>query len=176
MSNQHKYNGKPYRISRNNGRPTQLYSRWMSMNGRCRDSGHTTHRFYGGKGVRVCEAWRASFDAFRIWALSAGFKKDLSLDRIDSDQDYCPDNCQWIPLNENRTKKKTHRGSDHYKAILTDTIVLNAHKMSREGWKNADIARFFGVSPKTIGGALSGRNWKHIKAIVDSKVLTEGDD
>ena len=122
MSNQHKYNGKPYRVSRSNGRPTQLYSRWMSMNGRCRDKGHTKHKFYGGRGVTVCQEWRESFDAFRTWAINNGFKKDLSLDRVDADTGYGPDNCQWITLAENRAKRRPRGKAIVDSGVLDDNV------------------------------------------------------
>ena len=142
------------------------------MNGRCRDKGHTTYKYYGGKGIRVCAEWRNDFDAFKEWALRAGFKPCLSIDRINSDEDYAPYNCQWIPIEENRAKARTARGEDHYKAVLTEAIVLSAHKRRLTGESIASIARSYGVSEKTLGGALRGENWGHIKAIVDSKVLT----
>ena len=123
MSNQHKYNGKPYSIT--DAATAPLYSRWTSMNGRCRDKGHSKHRYYGGKGISVCDKWRNSFDAFRSWALAAGFKQELSIDRIDPDGDYCPDNCQWIPIEENRAKARISRGNDHYKRkAIVDSGVL----------------------------------------------------
>jgi hypothetical protein len=151
---------------------TPLYSRWTSMNGRCRDTGHSKYRFYGGKGIKVCQEWRESFDAFRKWALGNGFRTWLSIDRIDPDDDYKPDNCQWIPIEENRAKARTAKGSDHYKAVLNEQILFAAHHRKFRGESTASIARHFSVSPKTLGCALRGENWKHIKAIVDREVLS----
>lgn len=56
---------------------------------------------YGGKGVKVCEEWLKNPSSFQDWALANGYDKSLSIDRIDSDGDYCPENCRWITIEEN---------------------------------------------------------------------------
>jgi len=171
VSNQHKYSNKDYSITDTETAP--LYSRWTSMNGRCRDKGHSKYHCYGGKGIGVCQEWRESFDAFREWAIHNGFDASLSIDRIDPDCDYFPENCRWIPIEENRSRARIAKGEDHYRAILTEEILLVAHKRKKAGESVANIARCFGVSVKTLAGALRGENWKHIKAIVYSKVLEQ---
>ena len=169
MSNQHKYNDKPYSIT--DKETTPIYSRWVSMNGRCRDRGHSSYGSYGGKGINVCTEWRNDFDAFREWALLTGFKADLSLDRIDPDRDYEPGNCRWISMKENRARARVAKGVDHYKAVFTETVLLEAHKRKAAGETVAEIARHFSVSPKTLAQALRGDTYKDIKATVDAKVL-----
>lgn len=56
---------------------------------------------YGGKGIKVCQEWTENPLSFQDWALSHGYTDELTIDRIDSDKDYCPENCQWISLAEN---------------------------------------------------------------------------
>jgi hypothetical protein len=123
MSNQHKYNDKPYSIT--DAETTPIYSRWKSMNSRCRDKSHRKFSSYGGKGIVVCAEWRHDFDAFREWALRSGFQPHLSIDRIDPDGDYAPHNCQWIPIEENRAKARVAKGDDHYKrrAIVESGVL-----------------------------------------------------
>ena len=169
MSNQYKYNDKDYSIT--DAETAPLYSRWTSMNGRCRDKGHSKYHCYGGKGISVCPEWRESFDAFRTWALDNGFDPSLSLDRLDPDCDYFPENCRWIPIEENRKRARVCKGEEHYKAVLTEQLIVSAARLRSEGESVASIARRFGVSPKTLAGALRGDNWKPIRALVDSKVL-----
>ncbi len=143
------------------------------MNGRCRDKGHSKYRWYGGKGIRVSAEWRNDFDAFREWALKSGFDPSLSLDRIDPDADYSPWNCRWIPIEENRRRARVPRGSNHYKAVLTEQMVIEAHERRQAGESVASIARDMLVLDKTLAQALRGDSWNHIKAIVDSGVLKD---
>lgn len=72
------------------GSHTNLYSHWQSMKVRC-------WRDYLGKNRSVCSDW-LNFKNFETWALSHGYKKGLSLDRIDNSKGYYPENCQWIPF------------------------------------------------------------------------------
>lgn len=58
-------------------------------------------KYYGGKGVKICEEWLKNPKSFEEWSLSNGYGDELTIDRIDSDKDYSPDNCRWITLAEN---------------------------------------------------------------------------
>lgn len=87
---------------------TPLWRVWNQMLRRCGSPTHQDYRFYGGRGIRVCEAWR-SFTAFRDWSNANGYQPGLTLDREDSDGHYEPNNCQWITQAENARKcRNTH--------------------------------------------------------------------
>lgn len=82
-----------------------LYSRWYTMRRRCYDPKFIVYRYYGGKGIGVCEEWRNDYLAFQRWALGHGWKKNLTLDRIDPHGNYSPDNCRWITLSEQQCNR-----------------------------------------------------------------------
>ena len=82
------------------GRHTRLYSIWASMKTRCLNPNSKTYHYYGGRGISICDEWKDNFSAFRDWALSNGYRDDLTLDRIDSDKDYSPENCKWSTWHE----------------------------------------------------------------------------
>lgn len=76
---------------------------------RCGNPKHRNYKAYGGKGVKVCDEWMNNTGAFIEWALANGYRDDLTLDRIDNEGDYCPENCQWITAKENILKQKSDR-------------------------------------------------------------------
>lgn len=79
---------------------TKLYQVWSQMKGRCTRPKHDGWKWYGGKGIRVCEQWQ-TYEPFRVWALANGYADGMSLDRVDPDRDYEPSNCRWLTKSEN---------------------------------------------------------------------------
>lgn len=77
---------------------------FSSMISRCYNKNSKCYRWYGAKGICVCDEWRNNPKLFEEWAMANGYSDNLTIDRIDSDKDYCPDNCQWISLSENTRK------------------------------------------------------------------------
>ena len=93
---------------------TRLYRIWGSMKGRCNDPKNDG---YGGRGITVCEEWK-EYIPFRDWALSNGYQDNLSIDRIDVNGNYKPDNCRWVDdyIQANNTRKNvniTWNGETH---------------------------------------------------------------
>ena len=100
------------------GRYTRLYNIWLNMKQRCSNPKASHYEYYGGKGVSVCEEWKKSFSTFRDWALSNGYEDGLTIDRIESDKDYCPENCRWVThlqqmSNTTRNVMLTYQGETH---------------------------------------------------------------
>lgn len=93
----------------------RLYRIWSSMKQRCNNPKNPAARWYHDKGIRVCEEWENDFFAFQSWALSCGYAEDLTIDRIDPDQDYCPENCRWLTRSENSSRARSHitQSSEH---------------------------------------------------------------
>ena len=80
------------------------YGTWDAMCYRC--SHHSKRsKYWYDKGIKVCDEWK-DYAVFKAWSLAHGWKKGLTIDRIDSNGDYCPENCQWITREEN-TRKST---------------------------------------------------------------------
>jgi hypothetical protein len=90
------------------GSKTRLYKIWANMHYRCATETAPAFKWYGGKGVTVCDAW-LTFAAFRSWALANGYAENLSIDRVDSARGYQPDNCQWITVSENTARMQASK-------------------------------------------------------------------
>lgn len=71
---------------------------------RCYNKTNESYKWYGEKGVGICREWIDNPTSFEKWSLDNGYADNLTIDRIDSEKDYCPENCQWIPLVENSQK------------------------------------------------------------------------
>jgi hypothetical protein len=83
----------------------RLYRIWHGMKQRCYNSNSPNYPTYGGRGIDICDEWFNDVVAFRNWALSHGYSDDLSIDRIDNDKGYSPDNCRWATVIEQNNNK-----------------------------------------------------------------------
>lgn len=75
---------------------TKLNKVWRNMKDRCYNPNNSRYSHYGLRGISVCKEWVHSYISFRDWANINGYSDGLSLDRIDNDGDYTPDNCRWV--------------------------------------------------------------------------------
>lgn len=90
--------------AKSNGKRSVLYVTWVNMKQRCMNPKSTHYKRYGGRGIKICDEWLNDFVAFHKWAIRSGYKKGLTIDRINNDGNYEPTNCQWLTFEEN-TKK-----------------------------------------------------------------------
>lgn len=88
-----------------NNAKSSTYKTWQNMKQRCYYPKHEKFKFYGGLGIRVCEQWRTSFTTF-LADMGEKPTRKHSIDRIDPDKDYQPDNCRWLLLSKNRLRAK----------------------------------------------------------------------
>ena len=90
-------------------RYSRLYRTWVNMKARCNNQKNYNYAVYGGRGITICSQWD-DYIIFKKWALSNGYTDNLTIDRVDVNGNYEPNNCQWITSSENSRK---------------DTIVVN---------------------------------------------------
>jgi len=87
-----------------------LYIAWDNMKQRCYNPNNKRYGNYGGRSIIVCDSWK-NFSCFKVWALNHGWEDGLTIDRIDNDGNYEPNNCQFISLSENSRKDKLGKPS-----------------------------------------------------------------
>lgn len=83
----------------------RLYGIWQGMKNRCGNPNVEKYSIYGGRGIKVCDEWAINYLPFRKWALNNGYKSNLQIDRIDSNLNYCPDNCRWVTPKEQQRNR-----------------------------------------------------------------------
>lgn len=98
--------------TKHGGSKERLYSIWRSMKDRCNNFHNENYKNYGGIGVKVCHEWE-DYSTFREWAFLNGYNEkaeygECSIDRINVDGDYAPDNCRWVTMQEQQMNKHTN--------------------------------------------------------------------
>jgi hypothetical protein len=134
----------------NKRQPRGLYRRWLGMTERCRNKNHMSFHNYGGRGIKVCDEWLV-FMVFREWAIANGWKRELEIDRVDGDGDYCPENCCFVTPKENRQKRSNVKLSPEDVAVIKQRLAA--------GETGTKLGKEFGVCSQQISRIKNNRRW-----------------
>ena len=136
-------------------RDTSLYNVYLGMKKRCYNQKHIYFKYYGDRGIKVCDDWLEDYAKFKKWAELAGYKKGLQLDRIDNNGNYIPKNCRFVTPAENCRNRRSTK--------------LDANKVNkiRELYKSKElnqqqIADKFDISHQTVSKVVRLERWRGI--------------
>lgn len=146
--NHYGHNFKHGAATRNNH--TAEYTTWLGIKNRCNNPNEPQYKYYGARGIKVCERWMEDFSAF--YADMGEKPKGYTIDRINNDADYSSDNCRWAT----RTTQARNRRSTRLTRPMADSIT----RMRQSGFLIREIAEHFDVSLSTVGSVIYGTSWK----------------
>lgn len=130
---------------------SKLYYTWENMKHRCQDPKNAMYKHYGGRGIKVCSEWADSFQDFKEWALTHRYREGLSIERIDVNGNYEPENCKWITLKEQYLNR-------------TDSHMVTAFGKTQTIREWADET---GLKYDTIERRLNGYGWSAERALTE---------
>lgn len=141
---------KPNNYKHGYGGKEKLYSVWSNMKNRCNNPRCKDYKYYGERGIKVCEEWNEYMN-FRNWAYQNGYKEGvgLSIDRIDHNGPYTPDNCRWA----NRKIQANNMSSNHLITIDGETKTLT------------EWAESYGLKPRVVEARIQSYGWDVIEAL-----------
>ena len=131
----------------------RLKSIYNGMRLRCYNENNVNYKYYGGKGVTICDEWLLSFENFFDWAINNGYNENLTIDRIDSEKEYSPYNCKWS------TKKE-----QAYNRSMSVKLTLKGRTMHMTEW-----AEELGIDKKTL-------SWRYRNGWSDEEILSNKKD
>ena len=131
----------------------RLRSIYRGMKQRCYNENSINFRYYGGKGVFICDEWLNDCEKFYEWSIKNGYSDNLTIDRIDSDKEYSPDNCKWSSKSEQA-----------YNRSMSVKLTLNGRTMYMTEW-----AKELGIDKKTL-------SWRYRNGWSDEEILSNKKD
>lgn len=129
---------------------TRIYQIWENMRKRCNNPNDPRFHRYGGRGIKVCDEWNRDFKVFYDWAMSNGYEDNLTIDRINNDDMYCPDNCRWTDI----TSQCKNRATNIWVDIDGEKKIVS------------DWAKIYGIDRDLVYRRISA-GWDPKKAILE---------
>jgi len=128
-----------------------LYATWIGIKQRCYNINNLAYLRYGGRGIVVCSEWLNNYEAFEKWALLSGWQHGLTIDRIDNNGNYCPENCQLLSKSQNTKKNCGNK--------ISEDGVREIRRLLAGGVRLSMVCEKFGLSYRQIKRINERINW-----------------
>ena len=130
---------------------SRIYKVYSGMKKRCYDKNHKIYNRYGGRGITICDEWLNDFMAFYNWSMANGYQDNLTIDRIDNNKGYSPDNCRWVTMleqaqNTSKNVNITYKGKTQTISAWSRETGIPQNTISRRFrvFNNLDIVFYKG--------------------------------
>lgn len=149
------------------GRNDSLYNNYRAMKARCYETSYHHYDRYGGRGITVCAEWINNYAAFREWAYANGYKDGLTIDRINNDGNYCPENCRWVTQKE-QVRNSTRTCHDKFGRALTFLLeaqdIKGLRRHGLEQWRTIVKNRAKGKCELCGATGTDAHHWYYTRA------------
>ncbi len=155
---------------------TRLYSIYYGMKQRCYNPNNQHYKWYGGKGITICNEWLDDngLQRFIEWSLNNGYEENLSIDRVNPNGNYAPDNCRWVTPSVNSLLAHSkmysgNKGSDTMPISMGEKIKI---VLKRRNMTTTELAEKIGTSRQNLTNKFKRNNFSEkeiaeIAAVLD---------
>lgn len=173
-------NKKPILINNINIYNTRLYKIYRGIKDRCYNSNNKSYKYYGSKGIKLCDNWKDYFEEFYKWSLNNGYSDELTIDRIDNNGSYEPNNCRWVSQkvqcnNKSNNAYVKYKGQKYTYSEFEYKFKIpqkNISKLIKRGYKIEEIVLLYScLKTKEVSELLNITKYK-LMGLIKNKILT----